>query len=361
MNAGERLPRKLGSMLESLPLTLLVLIFAASAAAIWVAGVYLSEATDILSTRWGLGEALGGLILLALVTNLPEIAIVASGALRGELSLAVGNILGGVAVQTVVLVILDGVGVGPREPLTYRAASLTLVLEAVLVIAVLSVAVIGSQLPPTLIFARVTPQGLMIALLWMVGLWLIARARTGLPCWNDRLPNAPEGDEQEKQPCRPHSSTQRALVIFGLGAAVTLACGVMLETTGDAIASHIGMDGILFGATVLAAATSLPEVSTGLASVKLKDYQLAVSDILGGNAFLPVLFLLATLISGQAVLPHAQKTDIYLTGLGILLTCVYLVGLIFRSRRQVAGLGLDSLVVLLLYVLGIAGLFVIAP
>ena len=82
------------------------------------------------------------------------------------------------------------------------------------------------------------------------------------------------------------------------------------------------MSGVLFGATVLAAATSLPELSTGLASMKLQDYQLAVSDIFGGNAFLPVLFLLASLLSGEAVLPHAQKTDIYLTGLGMFLTLI---------------------------------------
>jgi cation:H+ antiporter len=111
---------------------------------------------------------------------------------------------------------------------------------------------------------------------------------------------------------------------------------------------------------VLAAATSLPEVSTGLASVKLGDYQLAISDIFGGNAFLPVLFLLASLLSGEAVLPQAQRTDIYLTALGVLLTAVYVYGLIFRPRREVARMGVDSFVVLVLYALGVAGLVVVA-
>jgi len=111
---------------------------------------------------------------------------------------------------------------------------------------------------------------------------------------------------------------------------------------------------------VLAAATSLPEVSTGLTSVRNGDYQLAVSDIFGGNAFLTVLFLLASLLSGQAVLPRAQDTDIYLTAVGALLTLVYLVGLIFRPQRRIARMGVDSLVVLVLYLLSIGGLFAIA-
>jgi cation:H+ antiporter len=111
---------------------------------------------------------------------------------------------------------------------------------------------------------------------------------------------------------------------------------------------------------VLAAATSLPEVSTGLTSVRNGDYQLAVSDIFGGNAFLPVLFLLATLLSGKSVLPQAQHTDIYLTALGVLLTLVYAAGLLFRPSRRIAGMGVDSLAVLVLYALGVAGLFAIA-
>ena len=86
----------------------------------------------------------------------------------------------------------------------------------------------------------------------------------------------------------------------------------------------------------------------------------AFGDIFGGNAFLPVLFLVASLLSGQAVVPQAQVTDIYLTGLGALLSVVYMFGIVFRPSRTVARIGLDSAVVLLLYLLGIAGLVAIA-
>ena len=145
-----------------------------------------------------------------------------------------------------------------------------------------------------------------------------------------------------------------------MSAVVTLVAGVALERSGDAIADGVGLSGVLFGATVLAAATSLPELSTGLASVRNGDYQLAVSDIFGGNAFLPVLFLMATVISGKAVLPQAERTDIYLTALAMVLTLIYAAGLLFRPRRRLARMGADSLAVVVVYALGVAGLFAIA-
>ena len=96
--------------MSGLPLPVLLAIFAAAAAAIWIAGVQLSDQTDVLSTRLHLGSALGGLILLAVATNLPELAIVASAAVSGDLGVAVGNVLGGIAIQTVVLGVLDSAG-----------------------------------------------------------------------------------------------------------------------------------------------------------------------------------------------------------------------------------------------------------
>ena len=344
-------------MSTTLSLPLLVLVFIVAAAAVWFAGIQLSGTTDVIAARFKLGEALGGLILLALATNLPEIAIVVSGAVRHDVGLAVGNILGGIAVQTVVLVLLDSIGVRDGHPLSSSTTTLMLVLEATLVIAVM-----GSQIPDTVIFARLTPEDVLIAALWLVGLWLLNKARTGLP-WSlspdDNAPKRPREDAKGKDGAGG-MSTARAIAIFAACAIVTLAAGVVLAESGSQIAGHIGLSGVLFGVTVLAMATSLPEISTGLASVKLGDYETAFSDIFGGNAFLPVLFLVATVISGQAVLPHAQGSDIYLDVLGILLTTVYIYGLIFRPQRRVLRMGVDSFLVLVLCALGIIGLVAVA-
>src|SRR4051795_2691852 len=187
---GERLP------VAALPSLVLLGIFLACAAAIWGAGVRLSDATDVLSERLHLGSAMGGVILLAIATNLPEIAITASAALAHQVDVAVGNILGGIAIQTVVLVALDAAGVRPRKPLTYLAASLTLLLEGALVVALLLVVVMSTQLPKSLIALRLTPGAVLIAVLWGLGLLLLRRAGRGLP-WHEGG-NAPQGQDKPR-------------------------------------------------------------------------------------------------------------------------------------------------------------------
>jgi cation:H+ antiporter len=345
--------------LENLSLTLLLGIFIASGVVIWIAGIHLSKTTSKISTHFGLGSALGGLIILAIVTNLPEIAIVVSASLQGNTEIAVGNILGGIAMQTVVLVILDAFGTNKKSNLTRESVSLTIALEGLLVITILALVVLGHQLPASLILARVTPAPLLIAATWIIGLRILSKAEKNIP-WKlvdgsgKIKAEKPDGKDDTGKPY-----TGKVMLIFFVAALFTLIAGVALERSGDAISKDIGMQGILFGATIMAAATSLPEVSTGLASMKLKKYEMAVGDIFGGNAFLPVLFLLATLLSGKAVLPTAQKTDIYLTALAMMLTTVYTCGIIFRTKKKIIGMGIDSFIVLILYCVGLVGLFVL--
>jgi cation:H+ antiporter len=354
--------------MPALSLPLLVGVFLAAALATWLAGTRLTTATDVLSTRLGLGEALGGMILLAIATNLPEIAITVSAALQHNLVLAVGNILGGIALQTVVLVYLDVFGLKQVAALTYRAASLVIVLEGLLVVAVLTLVMVGHQLSSALLFGWLPPVETIIAIVWIAGIYLVGRARKGLP-WHERGFAPPDGQREPLGHARVKKhesykkrgiSTGGVAMRFVVGAVVTLIAGVVLELTSSAIATRVGMSGLIFGATVLAAATALPEVATGMEAIRLHDYQMAFSDILGGNAFLPVLFLPAVLLSGSNVLQVARKADMYLAGLGILLTVVYVGGLIFRPRRQILRMGIDSLCVLLVYLLGAVGLFFVS-
>ncbi len=342
--------------MQSLSLPALVAIFSVAAGAVWWAGIRLSDATDALQKRFGWGEALGGLVLLAIATNLPEIAIVVSASIGGTVGIATGNLLGGDAVQTLVLVVLDAAGGWSRVPLTSRTRSLVPVIEATIVIAGLTLVLLGSQVDAVTI-VRVEPTTVMIVAVWLAGLLVVRRAKSRLSWKLDDPDQAPPATEQRHD---GDTSAGKAAWIFAGAAALTLAGGVALERTSDAIAADIGMGSAVFGATVLAAATSLPEISTGLQAVRLGDHQMAISDIFGGNAVLPTLLLLAGVISGEAVISGMTRTDVYLAALGVIVTCLYLVGLVFRSHGTFARMGYDSLLVIVVYAAGVVGLILVA-
>jgi cation:H+ antiporter len=340
----------------------LVMVFLAGIVATWIAGVVLSKTTDALDVRLGLGEELGGIILLAIAGSLPELAITISAAARGNLDLAAGNLIGGIAVQTMVLVVCDVVS-GRERPLTFLVGALTPVLEGMLVVLVVSGVLMGALLKPaTAIGGVVSPASVVIVVVWLGGIYVINRVRKN-PRWSVSMPGAQPGRRHRRQapPQAGHpfgeQSTTQVVAIFLTACAVTLIAGVGLELSGDTLATRAGVNGVIFGATVLATATALPEISSGIGAVRLGDNALAMGDIFGGNAFQVCLFLLADLIAGSPVLPTAGRLNSWLASLGVALTAIYAIGIVGRPHRCLARLGPDSAIAIVLFGIGIAGMF----
>jgi cation:H+ antiporter len=197
------------------------------------------------------------------------------------------------------------------------------------------------------------------------GVYVIDRARKEKR-WTVTMPGSRRGrvSHREPMPAKPHpyagSSTVRVATIFGAACAITLAAGVALEVTGNTLADRAGINGVIFGATVLAAATALPEISSGIAAVRLGDNALALGDIFGGNAFQVCLFLIADLIAGSPVLPSAGRLNSWIASLGVALTAIYATGIIVRRQRCFLRLGTDSLLAIVVFGLGVAGLVALA-
>jgi cation:H+ antiporter len=113
------------------------------------------------------------------------------------------------------------------------------------------------------------------------------------------------------------------------------------------------MNGVVFGATILAAVTALPEISSGLQAVRLGSVELAMSDIYGGNAVQLTFFLLADILAGTPVLATASGESLWLGGLGAVVTGIFAYGLLVRLDQKQFGIGRDSLIVLLIYIVGV--------
>ncbi len=350
--------------MDHLGLPVLVILFVAAVGATWGAGVLLSNATNALDVRFNFGEAMGGMVLLAIAGSLPELAITVSAAATGKLGLAAGNLVGGIAVQTVVLVICDACA-SRKTPLSFLVGSLIPALEGVLVVAITAVMLLGALLPTRVAVGGVSPVSIAIVMLWLGGLWVINRVRKS-PQWKVEMVGSEPGRPNRRvgHPSSPHPFLSRSTVfvvaVFAAASVITLIAGVVLATSGGAIADRAGINGVIFGATFLSLASALPEISTGIAAVRLGDHQLAMGDIFGGNAFQLCLFLLADLVARKPVLPTIGVDNAWLGALGILLTSVYVGSVVVRPTRCYLRLGLDSVGVVLIYGVGILGLTTLA-
>jgi cation:H+ antiporter len=143
-----------------------------------------------------------------------------------------------------------------------------------------------------------------------------------------------------------------------LAAAAIFAAGYVLARTGEALAEQTGLGASFVGAVLVAIATSLPEVSSTLAAVRLGQYELAFADIFGTNLLDIALIALADAVySGGPVLGEVGAFSAFAALLGIAVTAIFLGGLIERRDKVVLRVGVDSLLVLLVYAGGLAVLF----
>ena len=116
--------------------------------------------------------------------------------------------------------------------------------------------------------------------------------------------------------------------------------------------------GVLFTAT----ATSLPELVTSIAAVRRGALTLAVGGIIGGNAFDTLFTAASDVAYREGSIYHAMpQSVVFWATLTLLMAAVLIMGLIRREKRGPAGIGVESMVLLLLYATGVALLLGMGP
>ena len=333
----------------SLPLSANLAIFSALAVAIWLAGTRLTYLAVAIGDSTGIGRALMGLLFLAGITELPELVTTVTASIKGDAALALNNMFGGIVMQTAVLAVADAFVVHavltafPRKP--------TPILEGVLLILLLT-AILG--------IISVGEAGLIdgigLGTVLLAGTYvfsiLVLRHYDKDHAWRPvDLPEPKTDKPHPRQKKSLHALPLRTLVLYSIAAAVViLVCGVMLVEVAQTVADQSALGSSFIGVTLLAASTSLPELSTTIAAVRLGAYTMAISNIFGSNLIMVLVLFPADIFYRQGAILHQADDTAQLALLsGIFVTTIYVIGLLVKKKPRILGMGVDSVLVLAVY------------
>ncbi len=332
-------------MISQLPLLPLLVIFAIGAGILVAAAVRATTLADIIADRTRLGEALVGALVLGAATSLAGTVVSVNAAAAGDASFAFSNAVGGIAAQTLFLALAD---------ITYRSANIehaaadpANLFQSVLLILLLCLPVAAMSAPEFTVFG-IHPVSVLIVLAYLGGVVLTSRLREN-PMWRPVQTRETRVDTPDDSNA-PHRSALRPALAFAALVAVMGLCGWLISQVGDALIGRFGLGSSLVGALITAVVTSLPELVTTLAATRRGALQLAVGGIIGGNTFDTLFLVFADGAYRDGSIYHAVGMgDLNWLVTGQMMTAVLLAGLILRQRHGPAQIGVESLLLILIY------------
>jgi len=319
--------------------------FALLAAVIVAAGTRLSHHADIIAEKSGLGRTWIGVILIASVTSVPELATGISAIVVVEApDLAVGDILGSCMFNLLIVALMDFFGGG--EPIATRAHPGQVVAAgfSILLLSIVALSLLGGHA-----FPAVGWIGLP-TLLVLVGYLLAMRTIFG----HEKARLAKE----IAVPLHYASiSLRRAVTRYILFASVLIVSASLLPRVGARISVESGLGDTFTGNLLIAAATSLPELVVCFTALRMGAVDLALGNILGSNLFNMVILVIDDLaLRDGPILQAVAPTQGIAALVAIAMTAVVIVAITIRAGKRFF-VSWESIVLLSLYLAGAFLLF----
>lgn len=308
-------------------------------------GLYMTELADRLADRTGLGEALVGAAFLGAATSLSGVVVSLSSALDGRASLAISNSVGGIAAQTAFLGLADLVY--RRANLEHAAAELTNLFQSAVLILLLALPLLAYGGPDFAIFS-VHPVSWVLPVLWAFGLIGTSQARVE-PMWHPEKTEETREDNDEEDGHDDRSTMMLVGIFLGLVTIMGIA-GYGIAGIAAVLTDRTGLSASVMGALVTAVITSLPELVTTLAAIRRGALQLAMGGIIGGNTFDTLILTASDFGYREGSIYHAmERSDVFWLGTGLAMTAVLLIGQLYRQKQGPGGIGIESVLLLLIY------------
>ncbi|MBN2542962.1 hypothetical protein JXI42_08860 [bacterium] len=317
-------------------------------------GSKLAKYGDKIAEITGMSGTWVGLIVLSIITSMPEFTTsIASVTLVHAPNLACGNIFGSNVFNLFIIAILDLIeGPGP----ILRRVKISQTFPAALGILLVTFAIIG--LGSNCILTGMGKEltnfiGWMISFSiligWLIGMNLVNKFETGKSS-HFSVPEHPE-------------FKNRFLVYgkFAVAAIAVVLTGIYVVYVANQLASsefHLFKRTIVLGQTFVgtifvAIITSFPELVVSITAYRIGATNMAIANLLGSNTFNLLIIPVLEVITGtQTIFSLVEFVHIIPAILVVLLTCVTMMGLSYRSEKSFLYLGWDAIMMIILFFIG---------
>jgi len=311
--------------------------FVLSALVIVVAAYFLAKYGDVIAIRTGLGGMFIGILLMAGATSLPELLTSMEAVRQNTPNIAAGNLLGSNGFNMLLLAVLDLLH---RSQRILRKAAMRHALTGSLAILMIGLSLFFITAEINVKVGWVGLDSIIIIAAYVFALRLIS------------------GDQEKGKPAEkyiPEGTPKLWIGFLGFAAAA----GVLIFITpimvgaSNEIAVITGLGTTFVGTTLVALVTSLPEMVTTIAAIRIGASDMAIGNLFGSNMFNMFALGLTDLFYTQGRFLATIDPAFMLVGLfGLLMTTIGLVGNLAKLEKRFWFIEIDSLLLFILYFSG---------
>lgn len=314
-------------------------------------GTRLSRYGDIIAEKSGLGRVWIGVVLMASVTSLPELATgISSVTYAGVPDIAVGDVLGSCVFNMLILALLDAV---------YRPMPISTkahhghILSAGFGILLLSIVTVSLFLGSK-VFALgwIGVYSLLFFAIYFIAMSVVFSY--------EKRQISEYIKEMTAELKYKDISTKTAVTNYTVNAIVVIIAAIFLPKIGEGIAETTGLGQTFVGNIFIAISTSLPEVVVSISAVKISAIDLAIGNLFGSNIF--NIFILAIddifFVNGP-ILSSVSQNHIISAISSITMTTIAIIGLTYRAEKKRLFLAWDSMGILMVYIVNLMLLYML--
>ena len=298
-----------------------------AAAVILFTSKYLAKSADNIATKTGLGRSFIGVVLLATATSLPELGTGINAVSRLDApDLAAGDVFGSNIFNLLIVVVLDAYWrnrsfLGSVYKSTWITASLSI---SLIVLALIALWNPGES---SISIGNVGLLSYVMIIFFVFSMLIIYKQDKNQM---DHLPEKSDNDTSKT------TTLTKSFLVYLVSATLIIISSIFLSGAGEEIAHIMNWGESFVGTQLLALSTSLPELATSIAAVRLKAPELAITNLLGSNLFNTgiVLFVDDLFYSNGPIWDNLSSAHIFNGAIAIVMTLVIVTVILIKPRNK---------------------------